>query len=129
MARSKQLSIKAAGYKFERSRALFDGRVKIEGCDTHFEEMGIGDMNTHVLSGPQTLDVTEIGLHPFMLAFANNDFRAYTLLPVFPLRLFRHKSVFIRTDRGIEKPGDLAIIKLVAIPSIPVGKVVNLLNL
>jgi 4,5-dihydroxyphthalate decarboxylase len=48
-----------------------------------------------------------IGLHPFMLAYANDDFRAYTLLPIFPLRLFRHKSVFIRTDRGIERPGDL----------------------
>jgi 4,5-dihydroxyphthalate decarboxylase len=51
--------------------------------------------------------VTEIGLHPFMLAYANDDFRAYSLLPVFPLRLFRHKSVFIRTDRGIDGPEDL----------------------
>lgn len=42
-----------------------------------------------------------------MLAYANNDFRAYTLLPIFPVRLFRHKSVFIRTDLGIEKPEDL----------------------
>jgi 4,5-dihydroxyphthalate decarboxylase len=60
-----------------------------------------------VFSGPQTLDVTEIGLHPFMLAFANDGFRDYSLLPIFPLRLFRHKSVFIRTDRGIKKPEDL----------------------
>jgi len=104
---AKGLSLSAAGYNFKRLEALFDGRVIIEGCDTQFEEMGIGDMNTHVFSGPQTLDVTEIGLHPFMLTYANDDFRAYTLLPIFPLRLFRHKSVFIRTDRGIEKPEDL----------------------
>ena len=69
--------------------------------------MGIGDINTNVFSGPQTLDVTEIGLHPFMLAYANDDFRAYSLLPIFRLRLFRHKSVFIRNDRGIERPEDL----------------------
>jgi len=50
-----------------------------------------------------------------MLAFANKGFRAYTLLPIFPLRLFRHKSVFIRNDRGIEKPQDL-IGKTVATP-------------
>ena len=56
---------------------------------------------------PQTLDVTEIGLHPYMLAFANEGFRDYALLPIFPLRLFRHKSIFIRTDRGIESPEDL----------------------
>ncbi len=104
---SNGLSITMAGYKFNRVDALVDGRVKIEGCDTRFEVSKIGDMNTNVFSGPQTRDVTEIGLHPFMLAYANEGFRDYSLLPVFPLRLFRHKSIFIRTDRGIEKPEDL----------------------
>jgi 4,5-dihydroxyphthalate decarboxylase len=104
---SKDLSLSMAGYKFDRTKALIDGRVKIEGCALQFEEMGIGDINTHVFSGPQTLDVCEIGLHPFMLAYANDGFRDYSLLPIFPLRLFRHKSIFIRTDRGINKPGDL----------------------
>jgi 4,5-dihydroxyphthalate decarboxylase len=106
-ATSKGLSVAMAGYRYNRVEALFDGRVKVKGCKTRFEEAKIGDMNTHVFSGPQTWDVTEIGLHPFMLAYANDGFRAYTLLPVFPLRLFRHKSVFIRTDRGIKKPEDL----------------------
>ena len=103
----KGIFLSAAGYKLGRTKALFDARVRIEGCDTHFEEMGIGDINTHVFSGPQTLDVADIGLHPFMLAYANDDFRAYTLLPIFPFRLFRHRSVFIRTDRGINRPEDL----------------------
>ena len=104
---SEGLSITASGYKFKRFAALFDGRVEIEGCETRFEAGKIGDMNTHIFSGPGTVDLTEIGLVPFMLAYANDGFRDYTLLPVFPLRLFRHKSVFIRTDRGIEKPEDL----------------------
>ncbi len=34
-------------------------------------------------------------------------FRDYTLLPIFPLRMFRHRSVFIRNDRGIKRPEDL----------------------
>jgi 4,5-dihydroxyphthalate decarboxylase len=88
-------------------RALIDGPVKIEGCDVVFQESGIGDLNTHVFSGPQTLHVTEIGLHPFMLAYTNDGFRDYSLLPIFPLRLYRHRSVFIRTDRGIKRPEDL----------------------
>ncbi len=104
---SEGLSLTASGYKFKRFAALFDGRVEIEGCETRFEAGKIGDMNTHIFSGPGTVDLTEIGLVPFMLAYANDGFRDYTLLPVFPLRLFRHKSVFIRTDRGIEKPEDL----------------------
>ena len=64
-------------------------------------------MNTHVFRGPQTREVTEIGLSPFMLAYANEGFRAYTLIPVFPRRFFRHKSIFVRTDRGISSPDDL----------------------
>ena len=104
---SNRLSLNAAGYHTKRVAALFDGRVAIEGRDSHFRAMAVGDMNTDVFNGPQTLDVTEIGLHPFMLAYANDGFRDYALLPIFPLRLFRHRSVFIRTDRGIEKPQDL----------------------
>ena len=87
-----------AGYKFDRIAALADGRVGVEGCDVSFEAAAIGDMNTDVFSGPQSRDVTEIGLHPFMLAYANDGFRDYTLLPIFPLRTFRHRSVFIRAS-------------------------------
>jgi len=104
---SGKLTLTVSGYKLDRTEALIDGRVQAEGCEIKFEPMGIGDMNTNVFSGPQTLDVTEIGLHPFMLAFANSGFRDYSLMPIFPLRLFRHKSIFIRTDRGIKKPEDL----------------------
>jgi 4,5-dihydroxyphthalate decarboxylase len=42
-----------------------------------------------------------------MIAYANEGFRDYTLLPIFPLRVFRHKSIYIRNDRGIKKPEDL----------------------
>jgi len=91
-SRNQPLSV--AGYLFDRTRALIDGRVKIEGYDLQFEESAIGDINTHVFSGPQTYDVTEIGLHPYMLAYANDDFRDYSLLPIFPLRLFRHNESF-----------------------------------
>jgi 4,5-dihydroxyphthalate decarboxylase len=104
---NKKLKLKMAGYKFDRLAALVDGRVGVAGCDVDFEVAAIGDMNTDVFSGPQTRDVTEIGLHPFMLAYANEGFRDYLLLPIFPLRMFRHRSVFIRNDRGIQKPGDL----------------------
>ena len=105
--KSKDLPLLMAGNSFDRTRALIDGRVKIDGCKLQFTESAIGDSNTNLFSGPQTYDVAEIGLHPFMLAYANDGFRDYSLLPIFPLRLFRHKSVFIRSDRGINKPEDL----------------------
>ena len=99
--------ITLAGYKLDRTVRLTDGSVPVEGFDHVFEEIGIGDANTHVFSGPGTRESTEIGLHPFMLAFANDNHRHYSLLPIFPLRTFRHKSIFIRTDRNITKPEDL----------------------
>jgi 4,5-dihydroxyphthalate decarboxylase len=101
------LTLKLAGYRTDRVEALMDGRVKIEGCDTRFEIAAVGDMNRDVFDGPQSREVTEIGLHPFMLAYANEGFRDYSLLPVFPFRVFRHRSIFIRTDRGITKPEHL----------------------
>lgn len=102
-----KLPLTMSGYNFDRVAALADGSVEVDGCELRYEVDSIGRMNTHLFSGPGTRDVTEIGLHPFMLAYANEEFRDYTLLPVFPLRLFRHKSIFIRTDRGIATPADL----------------------
>lgn len=102
-----RLRLKGAGYRFSRTEALFSGAVAIDGVDARFEYAPIGDINTNTFSGAQTWDVAEIGLHPFMLAYANESFRDYALVPAFPLRVFRHKSIFIRTDRGIEKPQDL----------------------
>ena len=101
-----RLHITVAGYPFDRVAGL-GGKVPVEGCDVRFEKAVIGDMNSHVFAGPRTREVTEIGLSPYLLAYANADFRAYTLIPVFPLRLFRHKSIFVRTDKGIERPEDL----------------------
>lgn len=105
--KSKKLPLKMAGYDLDRVAGLIDGRVNVAGCDATFEIAGIGDMNTDVFSGAQTRDVTEIGLHPYMLAYANEGFRDYSLIPVFPLRVFRHKSIFININSGIKKPGDL----------------------
>lgn len=104
---SERLPIKIAGYRLDRVEALFDGRVGVEGCEVDFEVSAIGDMNTDALGGPMTREVTEIGLSPYMLAYANEGLRNHTLIPVFPIRAFRHKSIFIRPDRGIERPEDL----------------------
>ncbi|MGY8767493.1 MAG: ABC transporter substrate-binding protein [Pirellulales bacterium] len=102
-----KLNITTAGYAYDRVQGLIDGSVAVEGCNLTFERGKIGDMNTHVFSGSQERELTEIGLLPYILAFANEDFRDYTLLPLFPLKVSRHKSIFIRTDRGINKPEDL----------------------
>ena len=99
--------ITIAGYDYDRVAGLINGDVPVEGCAVTFEVDSIGAMNTHIFSGAGTRAVSEVGLSPYIHAFANDDFRDYTLLPVFPLRTFRHKSIFIRPDHGIDRPEDL----------------------
>lgn len=96
-----------AGYPYERVDAIRDGRVKIEGYDVQFEKSKIAESNQHIFSGPRTRDVTEVGLIPYLLAFCNGEFRDYQLLPIFVLKVFRHKSIFVHKDRGITRPEDL----------------------
>lgn len=103
----KGLPLTIAGYDYNRVRALVEGQVTVEGCSQQFEVTSIGPLNNHAFFGPQTRDVTEIGLIPYILAYCNDNFRDYTLLPIPVLRVFRHKSIYVRTDRGIKTPADL----------------------
>jgi len=102
-----QLAIQVAGYPYDRVQALIRGDVRVEGVDVRFTPSNIYALNAMAMGGAQEWEVQEIGLHPYMLAYANDGLRDYTLIPVFPLRTFRHKSIYIRTDRGIDTPADL----------------------
>ena len=106
-AQSNQLQLNIASYRLDRTAALFDGKVEIDGVDATFAEGAIGDMNTAAFSGNGKWEISELGLHPFMLAHANDGFRDYALLPIFLLRQFRQKSVFVHADAGIQSPQDL----------------------
>lgn len=101
------LSLTLAGYPYDRVKALQNEQVTIEGCRTEFEVSKIGELNQHIFSGPQTRDVSEVGLVPYLLAFCNDGFREYLPLPIFVLKVFRHKSIFVHADRGITRPEDL----------------------
>lgn len=106
-AQTGDLALSVSSYRLDRTAALFDGTVSIDGVAATFFEDTIGDMNTRAFSGEGNRAVTEIGLHPFMLAHANEGFRDYALLPVPLLRQFRHKSIFVRADSGIKTTQDL----------------------
>lgn len=101
------LQLIAAGYPYDHVKAFMMGQVEIKGCSTEFQIDKIGNLNNHVYVGPQTRGITEIGLAPFMLSYANDNFRDYSLIPVFPLRTFRHKSIFVHADAGIDHPSKL----------------------
>jgi 4,5-dihydroxyphthalate decarboxylase len=62
----------------------------------------------------QEFDVTELSLSSTIVAMTRGPF-PYAAIPVFPSRLFRHSSIYIRADRGIAKPEDLRG-RLVGVP-------------
>ncbi len=101
------LSIKIAGYNYDRIRAIKDGIVSIEGAEVSFTVENIYDLNSHVFGPKKTYEVTEMGLIPYITQYVNNDFRDYTLIPVFISRIFRHRNVFVHVNSGIDKPEDL----------------------
>ena len=98
---------KIGGYDYPRMGSLIDGSENLGGNPYSYSKQGISDLNTAAFEGQNTFDITEIGLGPYILAFGNNGFRSYQLLPIFPLRLFRHKSIFIKSRGKIKTPQDL----------------------
>ncbi len=101
------LSLKIAGYDYDRVRAIMDGQVTAEGADVSFNVEDIYALSSYALGPEKKYEVTEIGLIPYITKYINDGFRDYTLIPVFILRLFRHRNVFVHADSGIEKPEDL----------------------
>jgi 4,5-dihydroxyphthalate decarboxylase len=99
--------VKVAGYAYDRVRAISDGRIGLDGCDVSFHPEDIYALNKHVFGSSRRYEVSEIGLIPYLTRYANEDFRGYTLVPIFISRIFRHRNIFVRTDRGIDKPEDL----------------------
>jgi 4,5-dihydroxyphthalate decarboxylase len=106
-AAADKLQVKIAGYAYDRVRAIQDGRLGLNGCDVSFHVEDIYRLNENVFGPARKYEVSETGLIPFVIKYANDDFRAYTLIPVFISRIFRHRNIFVRPDRGIEKPEDL----------------------
>ena len=105
------LSLSCCAY--DRTRALFDGRVGIAGCDVVPVAMSPEEA-FHRAFRHQEFDVSELSMSSYMVQLAE-DRCPYVGIPVFLSRLFRHSSIYIRSDRGIAGPEDLKG-KLVGVP-------------
>src|SRR5205814_2263157 len=95
-----KLTVSVAGVDYDRTRALFDGTVPIAGCETICCAMSPEEA-FHRAFRYQEFDITELSLSNSMALIAKGA-NAYIAIPVFPSRLFRHSSIYIRTDRGID---------------------------
>ncbi len=103
----KKQQIHIAGYGYDRVRGIMDGKVGLFGVSTDFSSEDIYALSKLAFGPEQKYDVTEIGLIPFISKYTNEEFRDYTLIPVFISRIFRHRNIFVHIDSGINKPEDL----------------------
>jgi 4,5-dihydroxyphthalate decarboxylase len=90
----------------DRIEALLDGRVSVAGHETALRIVEAQSLFRQVLRDA-AFDVAELSMGSHIAAVAAGR-RDYVGVPVFLSRSFRHSNLYIRTDRGIERPEDLA---------------------
>lgn len=90
---------------YDRTKAIFSGRVRIEGCDLLPLAVDAEEC-FHRAFKFQEFDITELSLSSHMATVSRGE-NAYIGIPAFVSRVFRHSGIYIRTDRGIAKPEDL----------------------
>jgi 4,5-dihydroxyphthalate decarboxylase len=97
----------------DKVSAIFDGRVRIEGCELSCFPIGPEEA-FHRAFANQDFDITELSASSSILATSRGQNKYYAL-PIFISRVFRHSAFYIRTDRGIGAPQDLRG-KLIGVP-------------
>jgi 4,5-dihydroxyphthalate decarboxylase len=90
----------------DRTRPILDGLTPIAGCELTPITGEPEDLFTRALRDEE-FDVTELSLSSYLVVAARGE-SPYVAVPAFPSRAFRHSAVYVRTDRGINRPEDLA---------------------
>src|SRR3974377_1295104 len=99
-----KLCLSAAVGTYDRTRALIDGSVQIDGVDPTCMTLPPEEIFFRALRHAE-FDICELSLSSFTVKMAEGG-GPYVGVPAFVSRMFRHTSIWVRTDR-IKKPEDL----------------------
>ncbi|MDB5643573.1 MAG: 4,5-dihydroxyphthalate decarboxylase, partial [Hyphomicrobiales bacterium] len=90
----------------DRTAPILDGRIAIEGC--HVTPVRIADPQEIFRRALKdaAFDLAEMSMSTHIVMSARGDYD-YVALPVFLSRTFRHSSIYVRADCGIDRPEDL----------------------
>jgi 4,5-dihydroxyphthalate decarboxylase len=89
---------------YDRTRALLDGRVQIDGVDPVYMTLYPEEMFFRAMRGRE-FDICELSFSSYTVKTAQGDC-PYVAVPVFLSRAFRHTSIYVRKDR-VRRPEDL----------------------
>lgn len=90
---------------YDRTRAIKDGRVPVEGCAVNYIPLEPEEV-FHRAFKHNEFDICELSFSSYLRSIDSGN-PTYIAIPAFVSRVFRHSGIYVRTDRGIEKPADL----------------------
>lgn len=99
-----RLALSVAMGDYDRTRALLDGGVRIDGVDPVFMTMSPEEAFFRAFRGNE-FDIGELSLSSYTLKVSQGDC-PYVAVPVFLSRAFRHTAIYVRRDR-VRSPQDL----------------------
>lgn len=108
-----KLELTLACWDYDRTRALMDGRVPIDGIELNYLNLPVEETFFRMLRHRE-FDVAELSLSSYTVSlFQDNP--PFIAIPAFPSRFFRHSCIYVNRASGIREPKDL-IGKRVGVP-------------
>jgi 4,5-dihydroxyphthalate decarboxylase len=100
-----KLPLTLACWNYDRTRALADGRVTVDGVELNYLNLPVEETFFRMLRHRE-FEVAEMSLSSYTLSlFGENP--PFIAIPVFPSRMFRHSCIFVNANSGIREPKDL----------------------
>ncbi|HKF73867.1 MAG TPA: hypothetical protein VKB68_19095 [Stellaceae bacterium] len=100
-----QLPLTLAISEYDHVRDLVSGRVKPEGIELRALVLPIEEI-FYRFTLHREWDVSEMSMGKYVSLRSQGD-TSLTAIPVFPSRMFRHSSIYVRRDGPVQAPADL----------------------
>src|SRR5882757_2344377 len=100
-----EVPITIACGNYDRTAAIRDGRVKVDGCAVTYLPLYPEEIFHRAFKFDE-FDVSELSFSSYLRTTAAGT-SPYIGIPAFVSRIFRHSGIYIRTDAGIRTPDDL----------------------
>src|SRR5580700_5962053 len=101
-----KLRLTLACWNYDRTRALLEDRVPIEGIELNYLNLPVEETFFRMLRHRE-FDVAELSLSSYTVSLFKEP-APFIAIPVFPSRFFRHSCIYIHAGSGIREPKDLA---------------------
>jgi 4,5-dihydroxyphthalate decarboxylase len=99
-----KLNLSVAMGDYDRTRALLDGAVQIDGVNPVYMTLSPEETFFRAFRNVE-FDISELSLSSYLVKASKGE-SPYVAVPVFLSRAFRHTSIYVRKDR-IKRPEDL----------------------